>query len=250
MNQTVVGRMALGCSVIFHAWVFSGEAGATASRPTPIPAQAVEFVVTEPEPPQEQPEAPPEPQEPESTLTPEPRESQLAAREAEDPVAQEAPPELTGTTLLAEEGADFAAPPGSGRARRGAFRSGVSREVASGPKVSTNRPARRIARSEPSFVPIDQLSRLPGPPDLGDLLQRNYPSAARRQGKSGEAKVRARIEPNGRVERANVTFETADGFGRACRDTLLGSRWSSPRDEKGKRVATWVSYRCKFRIDG
>lgn len=251
MNQTVVGRITLGCSVAFHAWIFSGEAAATIARPTPHSVQAVEFVVAQLEPPKEIHEPLPEPQAPEPTLAPKPRYAEPDASEVQDPLGAEAlPPELTGATLSAEDGVDFGAQQGSGRARRGAFRSGVSRAVDVTPNPLPKRQAPALSSAEPSFVPVSQLSRLPNPPNLAELLQRNYPSAARRQGQSGEAKVRARIGPNGRVEQAKVIFETSDGFGRACHNTLIGSHWSSPRDAKGKRVATWVNYRCKFRIEG
>jgi TonB family protein len=98
-------------------------------------------------------------------------------------------------------------------------------------------------------MPLSQLSKTPVPPPLANALERNFPLEARRQGKAGEAKVRARIDPSGRVGLARVTFESSDGFGSACQKTLLESRWTPPLDRKGKAVATWVTYRCKFRVD-
>lgn len=58
-----------------------------------------------------------------------------------------------------------------------------------------------------------------------------------------------RVEANGRVRIAIVRFESGKGFGAACRAALLESRWTPPRDARGKPVATWVSYRCRFRIE-
>src|SRR5690606_4013820 len=131
------------------AWVFSGEAAANIQGPTPRPVQVVEFVVSEPEPPQEQSEPLPEPEEPEPALIPKPRALQPAALETEVAIAEEAPPELTGSTLLAETGADFAAPSGSGRARRGAFRSGVSRAAAARPTPTAKALTRAVAPPKP-----------------------------------------------------------------------------------------------------
>lgn len=250
MRQGHVAKMTLGLSALIHVWVFSGQASATKMRSQPAAPQTVQFVVAEPEP-------PPEP-EPVRAVPDEPRPvaprapSVPAAPASETPVdeSSEPAPELTGTTLVSDVGTTFAAPPGSGRVRRGAFRAGVSRALISNPKATAFTQTKSERPVEPSAVPLEHLGRLPSPPDLASDLMRNYPSEARKQGRSGEAKVRARIEPSGKVEQAKVTFETADGFGRACRQTLIGSRWSAPRDENGKRVATWVNYRCKFRIDG
>jgi TonB family protein len=98
-------------------------------------------------------------------------------------------------------------------------------------------------------LPLSQLSKKPVPPALAQALERNYPPEARNLGRSGEAKVRARIEANGAIRNAKVTSETAPGFGAACRNTLLSSQWSVPLDHDGKPVATWISYQCKFRIE-
>jgi hypothetical protein len=101
----------------------------------------------------------------------------------------------------------------------------------------------------PEALPLSQLSRKPVPPSLAATLERNYPPAARSIGQSGDASVRARIEARGNIRLASIVSETSPGFGDACRRTLLGSQWSAPLDRSGKPVATWISYRCKFRID-
>jgi TonB family protein len=107
----------------------------------------------------------------------------------------------------------------------------------------------RTAPPELTVKPLSELSRKPVPPSLEAALKRNYPLTARAQGKSGEAKVRARVDADGRVGFVKVTLESGSGFGDACRRTLLSSEWSPPLDERGRPVATWITYRCKFRID-
>src|SRR4029079_15910817 len=51
----------------------------------------------------------------------------------------------------------------------------------------------------PPLVELGSLSRPPAPPDLADVLERHYPDAARRQGLSGKAVLRARITAEGRA---------------------------------------------------
>jgi TonB family protein len=101
----------------------------------------------------------------------------------------------------------------------------------------------------PTTTPLTELSQKPAPPPLAKALERNYPPEARSQGLAGEAKVRARIDPNGRVGVARVTSESSHGFGAACQTTLLASAWTPPLDREGKPSTTWVTYRCKFRIE-
>lgn len=266
MNQKIVGRWAMLLSAGLHAYAFTAtpeiQARIRESKPE---VTTVQFTVNEPEP-EPVVEAEPEP-EPEPVVEPEPEPEPLAVAEpppavepeplevapepSEPEPASEPPAELTGTTLAAADGAGWDAPLGSGRARRGALRPGVSGAVPEAKKTAVRaKPAAKKAPAAPPVLPLAQLSKRPVPPPaLGGALQRNYPQQARRQGQSGEAKVRARIEATGQIKLAKVAFESAAGFGSACRKTLLGSKWSAPRDKHGKPVATWVSYRCKFRID-
>lgn len=264
MNQKMVGRWALVFSVGAHAYAFMAtpEIKARVSEEKKE-ATMVQFTVAEPEPePIVEPEPEPEPEpvvepepEPVAVAEPEPAlEPEPAPVETEEPAPAEAPAEppaeLTGTTLAADEGAAWDAPAGSGRERRGAIRPGVSRPVPESTKPAARpKPAVKKAPPAPPVLPLAQLSQRPVPPSLGGALQRNYPNQARRQGQSGEAKVRARIEATGKINLAKVAFESAAGFGSACKKTLLGSKWTAPRDKNGRAVATWVSYRCKFRID-
>jgi TonB family protein len=105
------------------------------------------------------------------------------------------------------------------------------------------------APSAPAFAPLADLSRKPRPPSLDALLRKNYPQAQRRRGVEGQALVRAHVSPRGRVARVEVLSESAPGFAEACRRTLLGSEWSEPLDRNGNRVATQLTYRCRFEIE-
>jgi hypothetical protein len=61
--------------------------------------------------------------------------------------------------------------------------------------------------------------------------------------------VEARIEPDGRVRSVTLAGESFAGFGDACKKTLIGSRWSPPRDHDGRAVATRIRYTCRFMVD-
>jgi len=99
-----------------------------------------------------------------------------------------------------------------------------------------------------AVVAVADLSRPPEPPRLEEALERNYPAEARQSGLGGKAVVRARITPEGGARDLLVVSESAPGFGRACRDTLAGSRWTPPLDRDGQAVATVVNYTCRFEV--
>jgi protein TonB len=187
--------------------------------------------------------APPPPPAPVAKLKPAP-----APEPAPEKPPEAAPPELTGTTLTSDADSTWSAPAGSGNERDGLLGTGaVSAFVpptvvakASAPSATSQ----ALARPEPT--PLAQLSRKPVPPPLAAALERHYPVAARRLGRSGEALVRARIEANGVLSEAQLKSETAPGFGAACRQALLASRWTGPLDRDGRPVATYITYRCKF----
>ncbi len=271
MNQTFVGRIALLLSASVHAWVFTREPQVGVARPREPEVTRVEFLVApgeveaEKRTPDVLPEAEREPEV--KSPPPQPVATPIAAAEApkeaeptqtteanaedvpEPPSAEpEAPAELTGTTLTSDRGAGWTAPRGSGGGRLGPIRSGVSRQ---GRRNRGDHTAQaRSDRPQPAAaVALSRLSKKPVPPSLGAVLRQNYPPEARRQGKSGEAKVRARIEANGTIRMTRIASESAGGFGMACQKALLQSKWSPPRNRQGKPVPTWVSYRCKFRID-
>lgn len=263
MRQSSLAAVAWSLSVGLHMWLFTRAPGQLIPE-----AQArqkpAEFVMlpAEPEPAAEPDLAPePEPQEPEPEVQPTPPTLQtvptpVAATDppplpdvVEDEPQESSPAELTGSTLTADLDAAWSAPSGSGRARRGIFRPGVSRPVATPGSSFKKQLAPASKPAALHVVPLSRLSQKPVPPALGAALQKNYPAEARRQGQSGEAKVRARIEANGQVEVATIETETSPGFGRACQKTLEESQWTAPLDQNGRAAATWINYRCKFRID-
>jgi outer membrane biosynthesis protein TonB len=104
-------------------------------------------------------------------------------------------------------------------------------------------------RPAPSVVPASNLSERPAPPALDAALRRNYPDAARRSAIEGSAVTIVRIERDGAVRSVRVVSETEPGFGAACRQTLLASRWSTAKDLHGHAVATEVRYTCRFKVD-
>lgn len=253
MNQALIGYFSLAGSLALHGFAVtrSGSEFVTRAGHEPGPT-FVEFTTPEPLP-EPAPEPPPEPK-PEPPPKPLPPERpQLPPVEASEsppdtPPAPDAPaPELTGVTLTGDNASSFGAPEGNGGARQvsaivaPARRSGVPKAAAVTARVSPPSP--------PPALPLSQLSRKPMPPALGAALERNYPREARALGKSGDAKVRARVESTGEIRSATVTGESSPEFGEACRRTLLGSRWSTPLDEHGKPAATWIVYQCKFRVD-
>ncbi len=116
--------------------------------------------------------------------------------------------------------------------------------------TATPFPVRRVppAFLQPQLVAASDLSTRPSPPALGSALERNYPGEARRRGLGGTAKVRARIDPDGVVRRVALLDESGLGFGSACSRTLVGSRWSPPKDRSGRSVATEIRYTCHFKV--
>ena len=225
MNQAAIGYGCVVLSVAVHASAMLG-----ASRQPPAAAPAVRAVVELALPPPTPPPAPtPEPEAPAPTPPPE----------------AEPTPELSGNTLLGHGEDDWTAPAGNGAEREGPIRVGapVAAVLPTPPRPA---PAAAPARA---MEPLAQLSRKPVPPALASALERNYPASARRQGKSGEAKVRALIDAFGRVASVTVAFESAPEFGAACKKTLLQSQWTPPLGQLGKPTATFITYRCKFRVE-
>lgn len=257
MNGWAIRATALTASLAAHAWLLAASGQSSAAPRRRLPPAFVQLTVAAAEP-AAAPEPAPPPELPPPKSAPQPvisRAKPAAAPEPPPPMPAEAPappPELTGTTLLADAGQEgWSAPQGTGNARDGMVRSGAVSTVA--PRVAPQ-PASQALRPPqtqqlPEALPLSQLSRKPVPPPLTAALERNYPAAARSIGQSGDAAVRARVEANGQLRLANIVVESAPGFGDACRRTLLASQWSAPLDHSGKPVATWITYRCKFRID-
>jgi TonB family protein len=205
-------------------------------EPEPIP---------EPEPPPPKPPTPKRLPEPAPAPAPEP-----AAPDPELDPLPEAPaptePELTGTTLVAAASNGIALPAGNGEARRGVVTAGARRNAPRRPTPAEPKP---VPAPTTKTVPLSALSRKPVPPPLMGLLERHYPAEARRMGLAGEARVRALIAADGRIVQTRIAAQSAAGFGAACSTALRQSRWEPPLDRRGKPAATWITYRCKFRID-
>jgi TonB family protein len=135
-------------------------------------------------------------------------------------------------------------PVGNGSALHGPIGSGAPRvPLIAAAASSVN------ATKAPALVDASDLSERPRPPALAGLLRENYPEAARQRGLRGSASLRARIEADGVIRNARVLSESSAGFGAACRRTVLGSRWSAPRDKNGGAVATEIVYTCHFEVD-
>jgi TonB family protein len=245
MTQRFLGAACLLASLGLHVGLLrSGPAGPTTVRPR-APSLVHVSVMPGPAPPM------PPPQRPREAPPPPPkRQKPLAApieptpANAANDAGEPAPAELTGNTLVGTSAALWVAPPGSGAERDGAIGAGLARTA-----TPASRPSGEAIVAPPPAVPLAQLSRKPVPPPLAGVLERHYPAAARKQGLTGDAKVRARVEPTGEVREVSISLESAPGFGEACRRTLLASKWTAPLNEAGRPVATWVSYRCKFRIE-
>jgi TonB family protein len=155
------------------------------------------------------------------------------------------PVDLTGTTLTAEgDGTGWASAVGNGAAMTGP--AGAVRARQAAPAART--PRASGAAGEPPLVSVADLGRRPEPPDLDAELARRYPAEARRDGTGGEAEVRARVGPDGAVDRLRVLAATAPAFGDACLRMLAASRWTPPRDRLGAPCATEIRYTCRFEV--
>jgi len=168
-----------------------------------------------------------------------------AARRAATPPAAETPADFSGTTLTNDgAGAGWASATGNGAAMNGPV--GRPGARVTGRRVEGVSPSPRPAPAE--VVAVADLSRRPEAPRLEDALEHNYPAEARQGGQAGKAVVRARITSEGSVRDMLVVSESAAGFGRACRETLAGSRWTPPLDRDGHAVSTVINYTCRFEV--
>jgi TonB family protein len=151
--------------------------------------------------------------------------------------------DLSGVTLTNDSGSGFAMPLGDGSALHGAIGSGTNRGASTAASPAPS------AAQTPALVDASDLSARPTPPSLAGLLRENYPEQARQRGLRGSASLRARIDADGVIRNLRVLSESSAGFGSACRRTVLGSRWSAPRDKNGRAVATEIVYTCHFEVD-
>jgi TonB family protein len=166
-------------------------------------------------------------------------------------VAAVEPLDLTGVTLAGDSGSSWSSVVGNGRSMMGPLgpvrRRPTPPARASKAKGNGRKGGQRPRR--PADVKLADLSDRPVPANLDSRLRLNYPKQARDEQISGVAVVRARIGPAGRVGRVQVMSESYGGFGAACSATVQGSMWSVPRDRKGRAVATWIRYTCRFAIE-
>jgi TonB family protein len=172
-------------------------------------------------------------------------EAPAQARPSATPPAAETPADFSGTTLTNNgPGPDWTSATGNGAAMHGPV--GRPGALVTGRHVdgASNMPR----PTGPVVVAVADLSRRPEAPALQDLLERNYPAEARQTGQPGKAVIRTRIMPDGSVRDMVVLSESGPLFGRACRDTLSGSRWTPPLDKTGHAVATVINYTCRFEV--
>jgi TonB family protein len=247
------GGLGISASLILHLagfWALGNVPATTSSALTP---SMVDFEVA---PPRAQPEPEPEPEaEPEPEPEPASEPAAAAPKEAaEEESAADPEPvaDLTGLTLTnAGSAASWQSAVGNGKALAGPIRSGKPASPAQAKSASVDKSAGPPGNRQPAGPPIvaaSDLSSRPVPPNLNGVLQSHYPERAREMGLEGSAVVRLRIDADGRVRVARVESESDSGFGSACRQTVLGSHWSAPRDRDGKSVATFVKYTCRFRV--
>jgi hypothetical protein len=252
MKPKLLAGGALGASIAVHAGLLLQRSdGAARVRPRP-PSLIAFSLASAPAlakaPPPLAPAPPPARPRPALKPKPTPASATPPAREAEAPVEAASAPELTGTTLVSDVGVGWSAPAGNGEARVGAV--GTDHALLASRSAAAAAPVADPPRARlPAAIPLAALSRKPTPPSLSASLARNYPQTARNMGQNGEASVQALVEASGEVQRAKVTTESSSGFGEACRRSLIGSRWGVPLDRAGRPVATWITYRCKFRVD-
>jgi TonB family protein len=252
-RKTISWAALLGTSFGIHAVGFaklSGMGGPAQAKVASKPA-FVEMT-SAPKPVAPAPELPPATEKPApravrrvAAMAPRSAPSAEAPARAAAPPAAETPADFSGTTLTNDgAGAGWASATGNGAAMNGPVgRPGAqvtSRHVEGTPQTVRPTPAPVVA--------VADLSRLPEAPRLEDALERNYPAEARQSGQAGKAVVRAHITPEGSVRDLLVVSESAAGFGRACRDTLTGSRWTPPLDRDGHAVATVINYTCRFEV--
>jgi outer membrane biosynthesis protein TonB len=249
IERAWIPAVAVFASGLAHVlgWLSVGEQVSAAARRMP-PASIVDFSMPPPPPAPVLAEPPPAPSPPEPAA---PRPAPPKPTAAPKPAPETPPPAaaLSGVTLTGQgPDATWASPIGNGETMTAplpAIGSGPPSTVEARPDPSAPAP------HEPILVPVRNLSAKPRPPTLDDLLQHNYPADARRRGLGGSAVVAARIEPDGVVRAVRVLTANdgdGDGFGEACRRTLLGSRWSAPLDTSGRAVFTEIRYTCRFQV--
>jgi outer membrane biosynthesis protein TonB len=244
-----VGLAAAGAlSLLAHGFAYASLGLAPAPAPEPAPTR-VTFRVRDATP------APPTPPPvPKLAEAPKPDPHVLRAKPKSapsvnpEPAITPPPVDLRGVTLTNETGTSaWSSAVGNGSAFDGPV-GPVGPAAAHLAAPGSAAPAAARA-SEVPVVAVADLSSRPVPPELGPDLRAHYPADAKLRGIGGSATVDARIEPDGRVRLVAIQNESFTGFGDACKMTLLGSRWSPPRDKQGHAVATRVRYTCRFVVE-
>jgi hypothetical protein len=261
----------IGLSLGLHLMAYAAIPSTARVAPQPTQSELDVAVLPdepdEPEAAREEPVAP-EPPEPEPEPAARPRRAQppepVAQRpdrpepepDTPPPPAEETPVRFDDVTLTNEgQRSSWATHAGSGQAADGPL---------APPGLVTGRRARGEPggvpggsgqpRSGPRVVPLGDLSRPPEPPgndELTSLLSKIFKrSDAWKAGVTGMASVRVRIEPNGTVASVRTLSETVQGHGLGdlCATALRTTRWRPPLDGEGRRVATWVTFKCDFRF--
>ncbi|HVJ91827.1 MAG TPA: TonB family protein [Labilithrix sp.] len=236
-------RWLVPASIALHVVVFAWlpSARRTVAAPPPLVIDVAESPAAAPPPPQEPPPKTAEPlAEPRpvkaARATPAPASAAHVAKPQREAAAAptqpaEAPMDFT-SAVFSNDGPGLAVAGGGGAV-----------EGAASPAA-----APRVAPAPPRLVPPSSLARRPRAPGLDRELERHYPREARLSGISGNAVLRVRILPDGRIGGVQFLSESWKGFGLACERTVRAARWEPPIDRDGTPVATEITYTCRFEV--
>ncbi|MGE0787040.1 MAG: energy transducer TonB [Sandaracinaceae bacterium] len=220
--------------------------------PPPVEEEVVEEETVEPE--VEVPPPPPDP-EPVRERTPRVRNDDPPPEpDPTPPAAEEAIADFSGETLTNDSGEAWQSNVGNGQAMQGPI--GQPNAQVTG-RHRTGNPNGRVGGTGtgdegPTIVPVSDLSRRPGPPAtrLIELLRANMPRRNRELGQDGDAVIRIRVGPDGRVVPLAIVREDHEGLGEACRQSVRESgSWDAPLDRNGDPVTTVTTFRCTFTLN-
>ncbi|MDW8363665.1 MAG: energy transducer TonB [Myxococcales bacterium] len=221
--------------------------------PEAEPSRPPDPTSAEPERLEPPPSPPPERPRRRSAPLPPPAEPPPHPSAAESPTPAETPVAFDNVVLTAEGGGSgWSVAPGSGVEREGPI--GTPGALVTGRSRTgreSGQPASAATTGAPDWVAPENLSRPPSqPPGLDALLERFFPPEARAQGIEGWARVRVRIEPDGRLVVLTRLGHSGEPFAAACEQALRASpRWSPPLDRGGRPVATIIAFPCTFEVE-
>ncbi len=230
--------------------LFFGAHGGTSSAPAPHPPMELRVAPLPSSRPTARPEpAPPDPPKPSAPKARVPSNAAAAPPPPPDAppppsAVDDAPLDLTGNTLTTDHGA-FTTRTGNGRTMGGPVGAGAPPPPRAPPAPSASA---STTGGGNALTPKEDLSRLPEPPDLASRLLAHYPEKARATGASGRATLSLVIGADGRVAGVEVRSASSPEFGRACEETLRGTRWVPPLDKAARPTATRVGYTCYFDV--